>query len=57
MRLEKVQQKQSAPAGAYPVWQVMVASVGIRRQTVLARTVGWEQDTADLAAPDRETIV
>ena len=56
MRLENVQQKQRAPAGAYPVWQIMVASVGARRQTVLARTAGWDQDTADLAAPDRKTI-
>jgi hypothetical protein len=32
MRLENVQQKQSAPAGAYPVWQIMIASVGARRQ-------------------------
>ena len=59
MRLENVQQEplSSAPAGAYPAWQIMVASVGARRQTVLARTIGWEQDMADLAAPDRETIV
>ena len=57
MRLENVQQKQSAPAGAYPVWQIMIAGVGARRQTVLARTAGWDQDTADLAAPDRENII
>ena len=56
MRLENVQQEQRAPAGAYPVWQIRVASVGARRQTVLARTAGWDQDTADLAAPDRKTI-
>jgi hypothetical protein len=59
MRLENVQQEplSSAPAGAYPAWQIMVASVGARRQTALARPAGWDQDTADLAAPDREIIV
>jgi hypothetical protein len=57
MRLENVQQKQSAPAGAYLVWQIRVASVGRRHQAVLAHTAGWDQDMADLAAPDRNSIV
>jgi hypothetical protein len=59
MRLENVQQEplSSAPAGAYLVWQIGVASVGARRQTVRACTAGWNQDMADLAAPDRKTIV
>jgi hypothetical protein len=46
-----------APAGTYLGWHIVVASIGDRCQTVLAHTAGWDQDTADLAAPDRRFIL
>jgi hypothetical protein len=36
-----------------PAWRVVVASVGVRRQTTSGGAVGRDQDTADLDTPDR----
>src|SRR5262245_7175939 len=35
-------------------WHIVVASVGVRRQTISGGAVGWDQDTADLDTPDRK---